>query len=323
MWKPERFLFALALSLLSSFACAQAAYPQRPVRLVVTAPAGAASDQLARTVSEQMAKTMGQAFVVENRPGAGGNVASAYVAKQRADGYTLLLASVSSHAINHSLYANPTHHPTKDFAAIAAWGSNPNALIVNPAVPVKTVAELIDYAKKNPAKSSYSSGGAGTSQHLSAELFRSMAGIEALHVPYKGSPEAILSVVRGEALFMFANLPNVMELSKAGTVRLLAVTSAKRLPWLPDVPTVAEGGLPGYEATAWFGLVAPTGTPKDIVDKLNAESRRALDAPEVRKTLLAQGFELMGGSPADFEQFITSEIAKWAKVVVASGAKAN
>jgi len=245
------------------------------------------------------------------------------VSKQRADGYTLLLASVSSHAINHSLYANPTHHPTKDFAMIAALGSNPNALIVNPALPIRTVAELIDYAKKNPTKSSYSSGGSGTSQHLSAELFRSMAGIEALHVPYKGSPEAILSVMRGEALFMFANVPNVMELAKAGTVRMLAVTSTKRLPWLSDVPTVAESGLVGYEATAWFGLVAPAGTPKDIIDKLHAEARRAVESPDVRKTLVAQGFDIMGGSPADFELFITAEIAKWAKVVAASGAKVN
>ncbi len=323
MFKPQQLLPVLALSLVTSLVSAQGTYPQRPVRVVVTAPAGAASDLLARSVSEQMAKSTGQAFVVENRPGAGGNVASAYVSKQRPDGYTILLASVSSHAINQSLYTNPTHHPTKDFAMIAALGSNPNALIVNPALPIRTVAELIDYAKKNPTKSSYSSGGSGTSQHLSAELFRSMAGIEALHVPYKGSPEAILSVMRGEALFMFANVPNVMELAKAGTVRMLAVTSTKRLPWLSDVPTVAESGLAGYEATAWFGLVAPAGTPKDIIDKLHAESRRAVESPDVRKTLVAQGFDIMGGSPADFEQFITAEIAKWAKVVAASGAKAN
>lgn len=323
MFKPAALLCSLVLSLGASAVCAQAAYPNKPVRLVVTAPAGAASDLLGRAVSEQMAKSMGQPFVVENRPGAGGNVASAYVAKQRPDGYTLLLASVSSHAINHSLYTNPTHHPTKDFDTIAALGSNPNVLIVNASVPVKSVAELIDYARKNPSKSAYSSGGSGTSQHLSAELFRSSAGIEALHIPYKGSPEAILSVVRGEALFMFANIPNVLELAKAGTVRMLAVTSSKRLNWLPEVPTVAESGLPGYEAIAWFGLVAPAGTPRDIIDKLNAEARKALEAPDVRKMLVAQGFDIMGGSPADFEQFITAEIAKWAKVVAASGAKVN
>lgn len=312
-------LFGLAASLTQ----AQSAYPQRPVKVVITAPAGAASDQLARAVSEQMSKSMGQAFVVENRPGAGGNVASAYVAKQKPDGYTLLLASVSSHAINHALYANPTHHPTRDFAPIIALASSPNALIVHGTAPVKSVGELIDYAKRNPTKSSYSSGGSGTSQHLAAELFRAMAGAQALHVPYKGSPEAILSVVRNEALFMFPNVPNVLELAKAGTVRMLAVTSAKRLPWLPDVPTVAESGLPGFEATAWFGFVAPAGTPRDIIDKLNAEARKAVESPEARKTLQAQGFEVMGGTPAEFETFITAEMAKWAKVVAASGAREN
>lgn len=320
---PFKLLCTAALSLAFTAVQAQEAYPSKPVRVVVTASPGAASDLLARAVSEQMAKSTGQSFVVENRPGAGGNVAGAYVSKQRPDGYTILLASVSSHAINHSLYANPPYHPINDFTPIVALASSPNALIVNPHVPAKSVAELVDYGKKNPTKMSYSSGGSGTSQHLSAELFRSMAGLQALHVPYKGSPEAILSVARGEALFMFPNVPNVMELAKAGTVRLLAVTSAKRLSWLPDVPTVAESGLPGFEATAWFGFVAPAGTPKDIVDKLNAEARKAMDVPEVRRTLVAQGFDVMGGTPQEFQQFIGTEMAKWAKVVAASGAKAN
>jgi tripartite-type tricarboxylate transporter receptor subunit TctC len=302
---------------------AQDAYPSKPVRVVVTASAGATSDLLARAVSEQMGKSMGQAFVVENRPGAGGNVAGAYVSKQRPDGYTILLASVSSHAINHSLYANPPYDPIKDFTSIAALASSPNALIANPALPVKSTAELVEYARKNATRMSYSSGGVGTSQHLSAELFRTMAGLEALHIPYKGSPEAIMSVARGEAHFMFPNVPNVMELAKAGTVRMLAVTSAKRLSWLPDVPTVAEAGLPGFEATAWFGFVGPAGMPKEIVDKLNVEARKAMDVPEVRRTLTAQGFEVIGGTPLEFQRFISAEMAKWAKVVSASGAKAN
>jgi tripartite-type tricarboxylate transporter receptor subunit TctC len=323
MTTPSKLLSAALLFVCCAFAHAQESYPQRPVRVVVTASAGATSDLLARAVSEQMAKSMGQAFVVENRPGAGGNVASSYVAKQRPDGYTILLASVSSHAINHGLYANPTHHPIKDFSPIVALASSANALIVNPSVPVKSVRELIDYGRKNPGRMSYSSGGSGTSQHLAAELFRSMAGIESLHVPYKGSPEAIMSVARGEAVYMFANVPNVMELAKAGTVRLLAVTSASRLAWLPDVPTVAEGGLPGFEATAWFGFVAPAGTPQQIVTRLNAEARKAIEDPEVRKALVAQGFDLMGGSPAEFQQFISTEMAKWARVVSASGAKVN
>lgn len=302
---------------------AQDAYPSKPVRVVVTASPGAASDLLARAVAEQMGKSMGQPVLVENRPGAGGNVAGAYVSKQRPDGYTILLASVSSHAINYSLYSNPPYDPIKDFTSITALASSPNALIVNPTLPVKTTAELVEYAKKNPTRMSYSSGGSGTSQHLSAELFRTMAGLEALHIPYKGSPEAIMSVARGEAHFMFPNVPNVMELAKAGTVRMLAVTSAKRLSWLPDVPTVAEAGLPGFEATAWFGFVGPAGMPKDIVEKLNIEARKAMDVPEVRRTLTAQGFEVIGGTPQEFQRFISAEMAKWAKVVSTSGAKAN
>lgn len=302
---------------------AQDAYPSKPVRVVVTASPGAASDLLARAVAEQMGKSMGQPVLVENRPGAGGNVAGAYVSKQRPDGYTILLASVSSHAINYSLYSNPPYDPIKDFTSITALASSPNALIVNPTLPVKTTAELVEYAKKNPTRMSYSSGGSGTSQHLSAELFRTMAGLEALHIPYKGSPEAIMSVARGEAHFMFPNVPNVMELAKAGTVRMLAVTSAKRLSWLPDVPTVAEAGLPGFEATAWFGFVGPAGMPKDIVEKLNVEARKAMDVPEVRRTLTAQGFEVIGGTPQEFQRFISAEMAKWAKVVSTSGAKAN
>ncbi len=298
-------------------------YPDKPIKLIVTSSAGASSDILARTIANQISKSMGVAVVVENRPGAGGNVAGAYVKGQPADGYTIMLASVSSHAINTSLYEKMPYDPIKDFTPIIALASNPNALVVSASSGVTSVGQLISYIRANPNGSSFSSGGSGTSQHLSAEIFQSMAKLNMLHVPYKGSPEALMSVAKGETLMMFPNIPNAISLAKSGSIRMLAVTSARRLPWLPDVPTVAENGLPGFEATAWFGLVAPSGTPAAIVDKINYESEKALHAPEVSKMLVSQGFDVMGGSRMDFRNFMIAEIEKWHKVVVSSGAKVN
>lgn len=250
-------------------------------------------------------------------------MAGAYVKAQPADGYTLMLASVSSHAINTSLYEKMPYDPIKDFTPIIALASNPNALVVSGSSGITSVGQLISYVRANPNSGSFSSGGAGTSQHLSAEIFQSMAKLNMLHVPYKGSPEALMSVAKGETLIMFPNIPNAISLSKSGSIRLLAVTSARRLPWLPEVPTVAENGLPGFEATAWFGLVAPGGTPAAIVDKINYESEKALHAPEVSKMLVSQGFDVMGGSRVEFRNFMIDEIEKWRKVVISSGAKVN
>ncbi|MDB5581139.1 MAG: tripartite tricarboxylate transporter substrate binding protein [Bradyrhizobium sp.] len=319
--KLKAFVAALTFGY-TALAGAQA-YPTKPVRVVVTSSPGASSDLLARVISDQLSKTMGNPFVVENRPGAGGNVAGSYVAHQPADGYTILLASVSSHGINPSLYKNMPYDPLKDFEPIIALASNPNALVVTPSSGIKSVAELIAYMKANPLKASFSSGGSGTSQHLAAELFGSMAGVKMLHVPFKGSPEAVTSVIRGESLLMFANIPNVLALSKSGSLKMLGVTSAKRLPWLPEMPTIQESGMPGYEATAWFGFVAPAGTPAAVIEKINAGSKKALAAPEVDQVLIAQGFEVMGGSPQDFRNFMAAEIKKWAKVVAVSGATVN
>ncbi len=304
-------------------ALAADAYPAKPVRLVVTAPPGAASDMLARVMADQLGKSLNTAFVVENRPGAGGNIAGDYVAKSPADGYTLLLASVSSHAINPSLYSKMPYDSVKDFAPIVVLASNPNALVVSPASGIKTVDELVKAARAKPGELSFSSGGNGTSQHLAAELFKAMTNVQIMHVPYKGSAEALTSVMRDETTMMFPNIPNALALAKSGNVNLLAVTTKNRLAWLPEVPTLSESGLPGFEAVAWFGLVAPAGVPRQVVDTINKEANKILALPEVQKQLIGQGFEIMGGSPETFERFLKDEIEKWRDIVKKSGATVN
>ncbi|MPS28236.1 MAG: tripartite tricarboxylate transporter substrate binding protein [Alcaligenaceae bacterium] len=298
-------------------------YPAKPVRIVVTAPPGATSDMLARVMAEQLGKALKVAFVVENRPGAGGNIAGDYVAKSTPDGYTLLLASVSSHAINPSLYTKMPYDPVKDFAPIIVLASNPNALVVSPASGIKSVADLVKAARARPGELSFSSGGNGTSQHLAGELFKSMTGVQLMHVPYKGSSEALTAVMRNETTLMFPNIPNALALAKNGNVTLLAVTTRNRLSWLPEVPTLHESGLPGFEAVAWFGLVAPAGTPRGVVDTLNNESARILARPDVQQQLIGQGFDIMGGSPEAFQTFLKTEIEKWRVVVRQSGATVN
>jgi len=304
-------------------ALAADAYPAKPVRLVVTAPPGAASDMLARVMADQLGKSLNTALVVENRPGAGGNIAGDYVAKSPADGYTLLLASVSSHAINPSLYSKMPYDSVKDFAPIVVLASNPNALVVSPASGIKTVDELVKAARAKPGELSFSSGGNGTSQHLAAELFKAMTNVQIMHVPYKGSAEALTSVMRDETTMMFPNIPNALALAKSGNVNLLAVTTKNRLAWLPEVPTLSESGLPGFEAVAWFGLVAPAGVPRQVVDTINKEANKILALPEVQKQLIGQGFEIMGGSPETFERFLKDEIEKWRDIVKKSGATVN
>jgi len=308
-------------------ACCSAAvaqnYPAKPVRLVVTASPGATSDMLARVMADRLGKALNGSFVVENRPGAGGNIAGDYVAKSPADGYTLLLASVSSHAINPSLYKKMPYDSVKDFAPIIVLASNPNALVVSPASGIASVPDLVKAAKAKPGTLTFSSGGNGTSQHLAGELFKSMTNVDVMHVPYKGSPEALTAVMRNETTMMFPNIPNALALAKNGSVKLLAVTTKERLSWLPEVPTLNESGLPGFEAVAWFGLVAPAGTPDNVVQVLNKESRKILAMPEVQQQLISQGFDIMGGSPEDFQTFLKAEIDKWGKVVRQSGAVVN
>ncbi|HEY7903011.1 MAG TPA: tripartite tricarboxylate transporter substrate binding protein [Casimicrobiaceae bacterium] len=299
------------------------AYPSRPVRIVVPFPAGGTTDLLARAVAQRFAEVFGQPFIVDNRPGAGGNLGAELVAHSAPDGYTLVMGTVGTHAINPSLYAKMPYDHVKDFAPVFLVAGVPNVLEVNPALPVHTVAELVAYAKAHPDALNFASSGSGTSIHLSGELFKVMAGVSMQHVPYKGSAPALQDLVGGQVQLMFDNLPSSLALIKAGKLRPIAVTSLTRAAALPDVPTIAESGYPGFEASSWFGLLAPAGTPDAIVTKLNAEGNRWLATPEAKEKLLAQGAIAAGGSPADFKQHIAAETAKWAKVVKQSGAKVD
>ena len=313
-------------ALLAAFALlshAQAPFPSKPIRIVVPFPAGGTTDILARAVAQKLTETMGQTVVVDNRPGAGGNIGAELVAKSPPDGYTLLMGTVGTHAINASLYAKMPYDHVRDFAPVILVAGVPNVLVVNPSVPANNVQELIAYIKANPGKVNFASSGSGTSIHLAGELFKTMAGVSMTHVPYKGSAPAVTDLLGGQVQLMFDNLPSALPQIKAGKLRALAVTSAQRASALPDVPTVAEAGLPGFDATSWFGLLAPAGTPKDVVAKLNAEVAKWLASPEAREKLASQGAIAAGQSPEDFTRHIAAETAKWQKVVKESGAKVD
>jgi tripartite-type tricarboxylate transporter receptor subunit TctC len=317
-----RSLVFAVLAGLSAAALAQA-YPTHPVRLVVPFPAGGTTDILARAVAQQLTESLGQSFVVDNRPGAGGNIGADIVAKSPPDGYTLVMGTVGTHAINPSLYSKMPYDHVKDFVPIVLVAGVPNVLEVNTSVPVHTVNDLIKLAKEKPGQINFASSGAGTSIHLSGELFKTMAGVDMTHVPYKGSAPAITDLIGGQVQVMFDNLPSSLAQIKAGKLRAVAVTSLKRAPALPDVPTLNESGLPGFEASSWFGILGPAGTPPAVVTRINAEVNKWLQSPDAREKLLAQGAEAAGGTPESFVAHIKSETEKWAKVVKASGAKVD
>ena len=323
MHRWPRWGMGVVLAVVAFTAWAQA-YPNHSIRLVVPFPPAGATDILARLVAQRLTETMGQSVVVDNRPGAAGNIGSDVVAKAPADGYTLLMCTVSTHAINPNLYSKVPFDHIKDFSPVILVATVPNVLVVNPSLPVYTVADLIKLAKSKPGTLNFASSGSGTSIHLSGELFKTMAGVDMTHVPYKGSAPAVTDLVAGQVQVMFDNLPSALPQIKAGKLRAVAVTSPKRAPALPDVPTIAESGLPGFEAISWFGVVAPAATPAAIVSKLNAEIDRWLQAPETKEQLLGQGAaEAAGGTPEQFAAFIRSETDKWAKVVKESGAKVD
>ena len=314
-----RALGALAVAFAANVH-AQAPYPNHPVRIVVPFPAGGTTDILARATAQKLTETLGQPFVVENRPGAAGNIGAEIVAKSPPDGYTMLMGTVGTHAINASLYEKMPYDHVKDFVPVVLVAGVPNVLVVHPSVPAKSVQELIAYAKANPGKLNFASSGSGTSIHLSGELFKTMTGVSMQHVPYKGSAPALADLTGGQVQLMFDNLPSALPLIKAGKLRALAVTSLARASALPDVPTVAESGLPGFEASSWFGVLAPVGTPNDVVKKLNGEIAAWLASPDAKEKLAAQGAIAAGGTPDTFVTHIAAESAKWAKVVKASGA---
>jgi tripartite-type tricarboxylate transporter receptor subunit TctC len=312
----------LALALLGSApaAWAQASpYPDKPVKLVVPYPPGGPTDIVARVVAQKLQDALGQPFVVENRPGAGGNPGAEAVARSAPDGYTLVVAT-TAHAINPSLFSKLSYQLMKDFAPVSQLTAGPLVIVAHPALPANNVKELIALAKSKSGGLNFGSSGNGQSTHLSAELFSAMAGVKMSHVPYKGSAPALTDVMAGQTDLMFDTMLSALPHVKAGKLKALAVTSAQRSPVAPDVPTVAEGGLPGYEAIAWNGLLAPAGTPAPVVAKLNAELKKVLESPDVKQRFEAQGFTPMWNSPTDYRAFMQAEVDKWAKVVKTSGA---
>ena len=329
MSQRQRRLFAalriVAWALLTTFAASaspQVTYPNRQITIVVGFTAGGSTDIVARLIAEEMRRSWGQPVVVDNKPGAGGNIGAALVAKAKPDGYTLLMGSVGPLAINASLYPAMPYDNLKDFTPISLVVHVPNMLVVNPvAMPVHSFSEFVALLRANPDKYFFASTGTGTSSHLSGELLKTMAGIQATHVPYKGAV-ALNDLLSGEQVhFMFATIPSVIEFVRAGRLRALAVTSSKRSAAVPDIPTVAESGYPDFEASSWFGMVGPPDLPAEIVAKLQGEIVRALAIPEIRSKLVQLGADPVASAPGEFAAYLRAETTKWAKVVKASGAK--
>lgn len=304
-------------------ASAQQDFPSRPIRLIAPAPPGGVTDITARLLAQRLADVVGQQVIVENRSGGGGNIAAEHVARSRPDGYTLLVGTIGTHAINRSLYPSLPFDPERDFAPITQIVTYPLVLVVNPGLGVATVQELIAAARARPGQLMRASGGSGTSMHLSGELFQMMARLDMPHVPYRGSAPALTDVVSGQAHLMFDALASAVPLVQAGRLRAIAQTGAQRSPVLPDVPTVAEAGLTGYDVSSWLGLLAPAGTPAPVVERLHRASVEALSHPEIRQRFAADGGTVVASTPEAFAAFMRAETAKWADVVRASGARAD
>jgi tripartite-type tricarboxylate transporter receptor subunit TctC len=286
-------------------------------------PAGGSLDVVARAIGQKLSEAWGQSVVIDNRPGAGGNIGADLVAKSPPDGYTILEGALSTHAVNVSLYSKMPYDPVRDFAPITLVAVTPNVLVLNPSVPANTVKELIAYAKANPGKLSFGSGSNGSAGHLAGELFKIEAGVDMVHVPYKGGAPAMQDLLAGQTQLMFDNLANSMQQVRAGKLKALAVTTAQRSTLVPELPTLSEAGLPGFDISTWWGFMAPAGTPKEIIAKWNAEVTRILETPEMKAFFAQQGAEPRPTSPEAFGEMIRSEIAKYAKIVKASGAKVD
>lgn len=290
-------------------------YPARPIRIIVAYTPAGTTDILARAIGQKMSESWGQPVIVENRPGAAGNIGTELAAKATPDGYTLIMGTAGTHGINVSLYKKLNWHSLRDFAPVSLVAMVPNIMVVNNSLPIKSVKELIAYAKANPGKLSYGSPGNGSTAHLSMELFKSMTGTNLVHIPYKGSAGVLADVMGGQIAVTIDNMPVYLPQVKAGKIRALAVSPAKRSSAAAEIPTIAEAGVPGYDSGAWFGLLAPAGTPRAIVDKLSGETARILKLPDVSKRISELGAEPVGSTPAQFTALIKEEIAKWAKVI--------
>lgn len=300
---------------------AQAAdYPERPVRVIVTFPAGGGTDIVARMIFQKVAERAGGSFVIDNRGGAGGTIGTELAARAPADGYTIVVVS-GSHTINPALYRKLAYDAARDFAPISMLVSGPGVLVVHPSLPARSVKELIAVAKSRPGELLYASPGNGTPPHLAAELFKSMAGVTIVHVPYKGNAQAMMDLIAGQESLSFPTGPSAMPHVQAKRLRALGVTTAKRAAGLPDIPTIAESGLPGYDASAWYGVLAPVGTPPAIIAKLQSEIHIALRSPDIVDKLSAQGLEPAPNNADEFARFIAAELAKWNKIIAAAGIK--
>jgi tripartite-type tricarboxylate transporter receptor subunit TctC len=316
-------LAAIALFALTAVAARGDTFPSRPIRIVVPFAAGGATDLIARVVGQKLTESLGQAVVVENRPGASGMIGADLVAKAPPDGYTLLMASTAEIAINPSLYSKMSYDPQKDLAPITLAGVTPLILVVNPASPLHSVADIVKEAKAHPGTISFASAGNGSVQHLSGELVKVLTSTDMVHVPYKGAAPALTDVLSGQVTMFFSGMPPAMPHVKSGKLRALAVTTPKRSPAAPDVPTMAEAGVQGFDISNWFGLLAPAGTPPGILDKLHDEAVKALMQPTVKERLAEQGAEVVADSREHFGAFIKAEADKYAKLIKVSGAKAD
>ncbi len=322
--RSRGLMFALLPALLAAPVLAQAqAFPSRPITVVVPYLPGGTNDIIVRTLTPKLTETLGQAVVIENRPGAGGNLGAAYVAKAKPDGHTLVIASVGVFAINKWMAKESGFDPDKDLVPVVNTGSVPNMLLVHPSVPVSSVKDLVALAKAKPNTINFASMGSGSTGHLCGEMFKMAVQVQATHIAYKGSAPALHDLLAGTVQMMFDNLPTALPRAKNGQLKGLAVTSAKRNSLAPEIPTMEEAGVPGYEATAWFGVAAPAGTPKAVVDRLNMEFVKALRDPQNAQKLEALGLAMATDSPEGFAAFIAAESQKWRKVVIASGARAD
>jgi tripartite-type tricarboxylate transporter receptor subunit TctC len=301
-------------------ATAQAQYPTKPIRFILPFPPGGGTDTLGRIIGAKLGDGLGQQVLMDNRPGAGANIGAEIAAKSPPDGYTLLMGNVA-HAINMSLYSKLNYNFLKDFAPVSLLASTPNIVVVHPSIPAKSVKELVALAKSRPDALDYASSGSGSSAHLAGVLFEQMAGVKMNHIPYKGGGPAVIALVGGQVAIGFATTPSVISHIKSGKLRGLAVTGGKRSPSTPDLPTVSEAGVKGYEVSGWYGILVPTGTPKEAITRLHAESVKAIKLRDVKERLDATGFEGIGTTPDEFGTFIRSEVEKWGKVVKASGAR--